>query len=209
MLAADHGEQAGLARSSGPRYRQVVIIHQPAADPARLLGPWGRRPADRLATALGACLDDRFHFVRRPRVEGTWLAGAVVGPGGTWTLADLAEAGRFRKRNGHWYRWNTSTDSWVPWEAGAVTEARLAGHRLERTLDRAGLPSAVEAVLVTGSRTTVTCDGGERAGVHVHAQSGAEELASRMSRRILTPAQVGRIVALLDPRRPVPAGIPG
>jgi len=181
-----------------------VIIHQPAADPARLLGPWGRRPTDRLGSGVGAWLDDRFHFVRRARVEGTWLAGTVVGPGGTWTLADLAETGRFRKRNGHWYRWNTATESWVPWEAAAVTEARLAGHRLERTLDRAGLPSAVEAVLVTGARTTVTCDAGQRAGVHVYAQSDAEELASRMSRRVLTPGQVGRIVAVLDPKRPLP-----
>jgi len=192
-----------------PRYRQGVIIHQPVTDASRLLRRWGRRPADRVAAGLGTWLDNRFHYVRRPRVEGKRLAGAVIGPGGTWILADLSEAGRYRKRNGHWYRLNPGTESWVPWEAGAVTEARLAGHRMERTLERAGLPAVVEPVLVTGSRTSVTWDVDQRPGVHVHPHSGAEELAARMSRdRVLTPTQVTRIVALLGPHppRPGPSG---
>ena len=198
MLAADGG---GIVRD--------VIIHQPLADPSRLLGAWGRRPADRLAAGLAAWLDDQYHLVRRPLVEGEWLAGVVVGPGGSWTLADLTEAGRFRKRNGHWYRWNSSTDSWVPWEAVAVTAARLAGHRLERALDRAGLPSTVEPVLATGARSDVTWDADQQPGVHLQPQAAPEDLARRMTaQRTLTAHEVARIVAVLDPRAPLPGRDP-
>lgn len=198
MLAADGG---GIVRG--------VIIHQPVADPSRLMGAWGRRPAHRLASGLAAWLDDRSHLVRRPRVEGEWLAGVVVGPGGSWTLADLTQVGRFRKRNGHWYRWNAGTESWVPWEAAEVTAARLAGHRLERTLDRAGLPDMVEPVLVIGARSDVSWDADQHPGVHVVGQADPEDLASRMSdRRVLTLNQVARIVAVLDPRAPLPAPEP-
>jgi len=188
-----------------------VIIHQPVADPTRLLGAWGRRPADRLASGLGAWLDDRFHLVRRPWVEGAWLSGVVVVPGGTWTLADLAGAGKFRKRNDHWYRWQPSTRSWVPWGAEEVAAGRLAGHRLERTLDAAGLPATVQPVLVTGSKTDVSWDEGQRPGVLVHRQDGAASLAALMTRdEVLTRFQVERITALLDPHQPLPRpGDPG
>jgi hypothetical protein len=197
MLAADGG---GIVRG--------VIIHQPVANPSRL-GAWGRRPADRLATGLAAWLDDHHHLVRRPRVEGEWLAGVVVGPGGSWTLADLIEVGRFRKRNGHWYRWNSGTESWVPWEAAAVTAARLAGHRLERALDRAGLPSEVEPVLAIAPRSEVTWDADQEPGVHVQSQASPEDLANRMSdRQRLKEIDVARIVALLDPRVPLPGREP-
>ena len=50
----------------------------------------------------------------------------VVGPGGTWTLTMAGERGRFARRNGHWYRWNRSTESWVPWDANPITAARLS-----------------------------------------------------------------------------------
>jgi hypothetical protein len=113
------------------------------------------------------------------------------------------ESGRFHKRNGHWYRWNRSTESWIPWAADEVTNARLAGHRLALHLDRAGvLPAAVEPVLLIAPDVQLDWEASERPGVHVH--DDVARLAGRIVRdELLTPAQVDRIVALLDPRQPL------
>ena len=159
---------------------------------------------DRLAGGLAHLLDDTYHYVRAAAPSGIEVIDAVVvGPGGTWALTLDHERGEFRKRNGHWYRWSTSTESWIPWDALPVTRARLAGHRLELVLERAGLPAAVEACLVTGAGIEIGWERDQRPGVHIHGT--LDTLARRMVRdEVLTDAQVDRIVALLDPRKPLP-----
>jgi hypothetical protein len=159
---------------------------------------------DRLAIALGRRLDDGYHYFRKVTPAGSAeIETVVVGPGGTWTILRAGLNGRFRKRNGHWYRWNRSTDSWIPWDARPVNEARLAGHRLELYLERASQPCVVEAVLVPESGMDVSWERDQSPGIHV--QGDLERLAARIVRdEVLTPAQVDRIVALLDPRQPLP-----
>jgi hypothetical protein len=126
----------------------------------------------------------------------------AVGPGGTWSLTRSAERGRFHRRNGHWYRWNRSTESWVPWEAAPVTEARLAGRRLALYLERAALPAEVASCLVLTAGGEVTWDPTDAPAIIIEAQP--QRLVARMARdELLTAAQVDRIVALLDPRQPV------
>jgi hypothetical protein len=181
-----------------------MILHTPASHsrfafrgiPA--LGP------DRFASGLGRFLDDTYHYVRHAAPSGMdSIDAVVVGPGGTWAVTTTHERGRFRKRNGHWYRWNGSTESWIPWDAVPITATRLAGHRLELFLERAGQPSAVEPCLITQEGTDITWEADQRPGVHVHADLG--KLARRIGRdEVLSDSQVDRIVALLDPRQPLP-----
>jgi hypothetical protein len=160
--------------------------------------------SDRVASTLGRHLDDRFHYVRDVRAGApTPIGSVVVGPGGTWALIRADLHGRFRKRNGHWYRWNRGTESWIPWDARQLTQARMSGHRLELLLERASLPSIVEACLLVSSGGEVGWEPDQRPGVHVHQD--LDKLARRVARdEVLLPAQVDRIVALLDPRQPVP-----
>jgi hypothetical protein len=74
---------------------------------------------------------------------------------------------------------------------------------MELFLERAGLPAAVEACLLVTGNGDLTWEEDQRPGVHVHDQM--DRLAQRISRdEVLTPAQVDRIVALLDPRQPLP-----
>jgi len=159
---------------------------------------------DRLAVALGRRLDDGYHYFRRATPGGgAEIDTIVVGPGGTWTIQRAGFNGRFRKRNGHWYRWNRSTESWIPWDARPVNESRLAGHRLELYLERASQPCVVEACLLPESGMEVSWERDQAPGIHVEAD--LERLATRIARdEVLTPAQVDRIVALLDPRQPLP-----
>ena len=159
---------------------------------------------DRLGSLLGNRLDDGYHYFRHVSPAGvTPIEAVVVGPGGTWTLHRTGIGGRYRKRNGHWYRWNTSTESWIPWDARPIHDARLAGHRLELYLARAPLPAVVEACLVTDGGTDVSWERDQTPGIHV--EKDVERLAARIARdEVLTPAQVDRIVALLDPRQPMP-----
>lgn len=179
-----------------------MIIHQPTARPHRLAIPG--LAVDRLAAGLGARLDDGYHYVRRVAAGGTpTIEAVVVGPGGTWALTSTNVRGRFRKRNGHWYAWSRSTESWIPWDARPITEARLAGHKLELFLERATLPASVEACLLTGRGAEIDWEADQRPGIHI--QGGPDPLAARIARdEVLTPAQVDRIVALLDPRQPLP-----
>ena len=181
-----------------------MIVHQPVSRGLRFgLPSLAALAPDHVASGLAPHLDDGYHYLRRVAVGGERLESVVVGPGGTWTISTAHEAGRYRKRNGHWYRWNRSTESWVPWGAEPVTAARLAGHRLELHLDRAALPSAVEPVLLITPDIEVAWEAPERPGVHVHEDF--TRLAARITRdEVLTPAQVDRIVALLDPRQPLP-----
>jgi hypothetical protein len=164
----------------------------------------GSLVGDRVAGPLARRLDDGYHYFRHVAVSGgASIDAIVVGPGGTWCLSRAELHGRYRKRNGHWYRWNSSTESWVPWEAREVQAARLAGHRLELLLERAGLPAAVERCLLLSGSAELTWEQDQRPGVHVHDQ--LDPLAARIARdEVLTPAQVDRIVALLDPRQPLP-----
>jgi hypothetical protein len=159
---------------------------------------------DRLAVTLGRRLDDGYHYFRRVTPAGlAEIDTIVVGPGGAWTILRAGLHGRFRKRNGHWYRWNRSTDSWIPWDAVPVNKARLAGHRLELYLERATQPCDVEAVLATEPGMEVGWERDQAPGIHV--EGDLERLAARIARdEVLTPAQVDRIVALLDPRQPLP-----
>jgi hypothetical protein len=179
-----------------------MVIHRPTSPSLRLALP--RSGSDRLSGPLGRRLDDRFHYLRQVLAGGREpIDAVVVGPGGTWALTLRAEAGRFRKRNGHWYRHSEATDSWVPWEAAPVTAARLAGRRLEMYLERATLPSSVTACLVPPRRTEVEWDAGQRPGIQVIRE--ADALAAGIAAGgNLTKAQVDRIVALLDPRQPLP-----
>jgi hypothetical protein len=159
---------------------------------------------DRVAAHLARRLDDDYHYFHAVRAgAGTPINAVVVGPGGTWAMTRAELRGRVRKRNGHWYRWNGSTESWVPWDALPVNDARLAGHRLELYLERASLPATVEACLLVHGGGEVTWDRDQRPGIHV--QFEMEQLARRIGRDdVLTAAQVDRIVALLDPRQPLP-----
>ncbi len=159
---------------------------------------------DRLADGLARDLDDGYHYLRRVTLGGSDPIDAVlVGPGGTWAITLAHATGRFMKRNGHWYRWNSSTESWVPWSAETITVARLCGHRLQLQLDRAGLAAGVSPVLFASRDMLIEWERGERPGIHV--ADDPQHLAARVVRdELLTPAQVDRIVALLDPRQPLP-----
>jgi hypothetical protein len=128
----------------------------------------------------------------------------VVGPGGTFALTLGGQNGRFTRRNtGHWYRWNRSTESWVPWDPAPITAARLAARRLGLYLERAGLPAAVVPILVPSGGMSVEVPRGDDLGLLVQAEP--EQLAHSMNaEEVLTQAQVDRIVALLDPRQPLP-----
>jgi len=182
-----------------------MLIHHAPSRVHRLAHP-GEASA-RLARSLSPRLDDRFHFVIDVRAGSREPIGAVVvGPGGTWAITLRAEAGRFRKRNGHWYQWNRATRSWVPWEAGSITTARLGGRRLERYLERAMLPARVEAALLLPRGAQIDWEAGQRPGIHVLRE--AESLAVAIeSERLLSKPQVEQIVALLDPRHPLPASV--
>ena len=179
-----------------------MILHHATSRSRRLAIPGMSH--DRLAAALASRLDDGYHYFAAIAPGGMDPIDAVViGPGGTWALSLASVHGRFRKRNGHWYRWNRSTESWVPWDAQPVTAARLTGHRLELFLERATLPASVEACLVAPADTQIDWEPDQRPGIHVH--SGIDRLAKRIGRDdALTEAQVERIVALLDPRQPLP-----
>jgi hypothetical protein len=171
---------------------------------SRRLGIPGLPHGDRLASGLGRRLDDGYHWFRTVTPGGMEPIDAVlVGPGGTFALTTTGERGRFARRNGHWYRWNRSTESWVPWDAAPVTSARLAGRRLSLYLERAGLPAAVSPVLVPAPELEVEVPRDEQIGVTVEAD--ADRLATLASgEEVLTQQQVDRIVALLDPRQPLP-----
>jgi hypothetical protein len=159
---------------------------------------------DRLATALGRRLDDGYHWFRSIAPGGVETIDAiVVGPGGTWTLTLAGERGRFARRNGHWYRWNRQTESWVPWDAAPITAARLAARRLSLILERASLPTAVDPILLSPSEMAVEVEARDPIGLTVeHDPDRIARLVSAEER--LSPQQVDRIVALLDPRQPLP-----
>lgn len=179
-----------------------MVIHRPTSPLLRLA--LRRTAGDRLSGPLGRRLDDRFHYLRMVLAGGKEpIEAVVVGPGGTWALTLRAEAGRYRKRNGHWYRWSAATESWIPWDADRITAARLAGRRLEMYLERATLPSAVTACLVPPRGVEIEWDAAQRPGIQIIRD--ADALAGGLSAGgSLTKGQVDRIVALLDPRQPLP-----
>ncbi len=182
-----------------------MLIHRAPSRVHRLAHPGAA--GGRLARSLSPRLDDRFHFVADV-APGTRepIGAVVVGPGGTWAITLRAEPGRFRKRNGHWYRWNPATRSWVPWEAGTITAARLGGRRLERYLERAMVPARVEAALLMPRGVQVEWDADQRPGIHLLRD--AESLATAIgAERLLSKPQVEQIVALLDPHQPLPASV--
>jgi hypothetical protein len=179
-----------------------MVIHRPISTSLRLALP--RPGGDRLSGPLARRLDDRYHYLRRVMAGGKEpIEAVVVGPGGTWALTLRARAGRYRKRNGHWYHWSAATESWIPWDAVPITTARLAGRRLEMYLERATLPSAVTACLAPPRGVEVEWDPGQRPGIQVIRDVDA--LAVRIAASgSLAKGQVERIVALLDPRQPLP-----
>ena len=179
-----------------------MILHP--ASRSRRLGFSGLSSTDRPAAALGQRLDDDYHWFRSIAPGGIPVIDAVVvGPGGTWTLTMAGERGRFARRNGHWYRWNRSTESWVPWDANPITAARLSGRRLSLYLERAGLPAPVEPILVPPTDMEVLLDPADPVGLTVERDlDRVGKLVSAEER--LSQAQVDRIVALLDPRQPLP-----
>lgn len=94
-------------------------------------------------------------------------------------------------------------ESWIPWDAAVINATRLAGRRLEMYLERATVPSNVTACLVPPRGVEVEWEAGQRPGIQVVRD--ADALASRISAtETLTKRQVDRIVALLDPRQPLP-----
>ena len=179
-----------------------MIIHPTSR--SRRLGIPGLPHGDRMAGVLGRRLDDGYHWFRSVAPGGMEAIDAVlVGPGGTFAITTRGERGRHTRRNGHWYRWNRSTDSWVPWEAVPITTARLAGRRLSLYLERAALPPSVSSVLAPPAEMEVELPRGEEIGIVV--EGDAERLATLASADdVLSPQQVDRIVALLDPRQPLP-----
>ncbi len=178
-----------------------MIIHPNPR--SRRLGIPGLPHSDSLATTLGRRLDDGWHWFRAVTPGGTETIDAVlVGPGGTFAITTRGERGRHARRNGHWYRWNRSTESWVPWDPVPITNARLAGRRLTLFIERAGLPASVSSVLVPPSDMDVEVPRQEPIGVIV--EGDGERLASLASaEEVLSQQQVDRIVALLDPRQPL------
>jgi hypothetical protein len=179
-----------------------MILHP--ASRARRLGLFGLSAGDRLGRALAPRLDDDWHWFRSIAPGGIQpIDGVLVGPGGTLALTLAGDHGRFTRRNGHWYRWNRSTESWVPWEPAPITATRLAARRLALYLERAALPSEVTPLLVPPDATTIEAASGEQLGVTVTREAEAiARLALREER--LSQPQVDRIVALLDPRQPLP-----
>ena len=179
-----------------------MILH-PGPRSRRLSIP-GIGAGDRLTSAFGRRLDDDWHWFRSIAPGGIETLDAVlVGPGGTWALTMAGERGRFARRNGHWYRWNRSTESWVPWDAVSITAARLAGRRLSLFLERAGLPASVEAVLLSTTDMEVVVEPRDPIGLTVEADP--DRLATLVgAEERLTQQQVDRIVAALDPRQPLP-----
>lgn len=179
-----------------------MIRHQTSS--TRRLGIPGLGSRDALADGLARRLDDEWHWFRRIAPGGIEpIDAVVVGPGGTWALS-LADAnGRFTRRNGHWYRWNRSTESWVPWDAMPVTRARLAARRLGLYLERAALPADVTPVLVLPASMSIEAAREEPLGVV--AEREPDRLATIVTAEpVLSQGQVDRIVALLDPRQPLP-----
>jgi hypothetical protein len=160
--------------------------------------------SDRLADAIGRRLDDAYHWFRHVAPGGIEPVEAVlVGPGGTWAISTAGERGRFTRRNGHWYRWNRSTESWVPWDAVPITAARLAARRLSLYLERASLPGAVQPLLLPPAEMAVLREPGQEPGLIIEREP--DRLAALVSaEERLTQPQVDRIVALLDPRQPLP-----
>jgi hypothetical protein len=179
-----------------------MVIHRPTSPSLRFA--LRRAAGDRLSGPLARRLDDRFHYLRQVTAGGSEpIEAVVVGPGGTWALTLRAESGRYRKRNGHWYHWNEGTDSWVPWDARPITSARLAGRRLEMYLERATLPSTVTACLAPARGVEIGWDAGQRPGVQVIGDM--DTLAAKIAGGgTLAKGQIDRIVALLDPRQPLP-----
>jgi hypothetical protein len=91
----------------------------------------------------------------------------------------------------------------VPWDPAPITAARLAATSLGLLLERAGIDAIVAGILVAPPDMSVEIGRGEEIGLTVEADAGrVGALVSREER--LTLAQVDRIVALLDPRQPVP-----
>ena len=168
------------------------------------MGIPGMPHPDRLASVLARHLDDDYHWFRTVAPGGMEpIDAVVVGPGGTWALTQGGERGRYVRRNGHWYRWNRSTESWVPWDAVPINAARLAGRGLALYLERAGLPAEVASVLMPPAEMDVEAGPGEQVGLAV--ERDPERLASLVSAEdLLSQQQVDRIVALLDPRQPLP-----
>jgi hypothetical protein len=180
-----------------------MIIHQNPR--SRRMGIPGLPHGDRLAGSLGPRLDDGWHWFRSVTPGGMEAIDAVlVGPGGTYAITTTGERGLHARRNGHWYRWNRSTESWVPWEAAPITRARLAGRRLSLYLERAALPAAVSAVLVPPSEMDVEVPRGDDIGVVVEAEPERVATLAAGADEVLSQQQVDRIVALLDPRQPLP-----
>ena len=179
-----------------------MILHQTSR--SRRLGIPGLPHGDRLGGGLGRRLDDGYHWFRSIAPGGMGEIDAVlVGPGGTFAITTTGERGRHARRNGHWYRWNRSTESWVPWDPVPITNARLAGRRLSLYLERAAVPASVSAVLVPPAEMEVEVPRDEQIGIVV--EGDAERLATLAStEEVLSPQQVDRIVALLDPRQPLP-----
>lgn len=179
-----------------------MILH--AASRSRRLGLPGLSSNDRAASAFARRLDDDYHWFRSLGPGGIEPIDAiVVGPGGTFAITMSGERGRFTRRNDHWYRWNRSTDSWVPWHATSITAARLAGRRLSLYLERAGLAAAVDPILMPADEMEMVVHPGEPAGIIVERSTDrVADVVSAESR--LSQGQVDRIVALLDPRQPLP-----
>lgn len=179
------------------------MIRHPTS-PTRRMGLLGLGGRDPMADGLARRLDDEWHWFRRVAPGGMDPIDAVlVGPGGTFALSFVDGSGRFTRRNGHWYRWNRSTESWVPWDAVPVTRARLAARGLGLYLERAALPGDVVAVLVTGSGMRLEPHAGEPLGIV--AERDPDRLGGRVvATSVLSQQQVDRIVALLDPRQPLP-----
>jgi hypothetical protein len=179
-----------------------MIRHPSSRAPRVGILPFSSR--DALADAFGRRLDDDWHCFRHVAPGGIEPIDAIlVGPGGTWALTTAGERGRYARRNGHWYRWNRGTESWVPWEAAPITAARLAARRLSLYLERAALPSEVNAVLAPSVDMEVQAEPADPIGITV--EQLPERLVGPMTAEpVLTQQQVDRIVALLDPRQPLP-----
>ena len=91
----------------------------------------------------------------------------------------------------------------MPWDPAPITASRLAARSLALVLERAGVDGTVDGVLVAPPDMSVEIPRGDDIGLRVEADP--DRLGALVSREErLTLAQVDRIVALLDPRQPLP-----
>ena len=184
-----------------------MVIHRPTSPSLRLA--LSRTAGDRLSGPLGRRLDDRFHYLRQVLAGGKEpIEAVVVGPGGTWALTLRARAGPLPQAERPLVSAERSHRFVGPVGRRAASPPRGSPDGAWRcTWSGRPCRPSVTACLVPPRGVEIEWDAGQRPGIQVIRD--ADALAAGISAGgNLTKAQVERIVALLDPRQPLPR-LPG